>query len=91
MEAGSKVMPGTAIATFVNGRYPRKDGNNHAAIVISVMPSGIWVMDQYSGDEDRKYIAMRLIRVPPPREQKNADGSFRRPSNNALAFFVIER
>ena len=31
----------------------------------------------------------RLIRVPPPREQKFADGTWRDAGNNALAYYVI--
>jgi hypothetical protein len=91
IEAGGKVAKGTAIATFVNGRYPRISTGNHAAIVVSVMASGIWVMDQWASDSTRTTIKRRLIRIPPPRQQKNADGTFRDPSNNALAFYVIEK
>lgn len=91
MEAGSKVVPGTAIATFEKGRYPGRDHDNHAAIVVLVMPSGIWVIDQWKGDARRPYMDKRLIRIPAPRMQRNADGSFRTPSDNALAFYVIER
>jgi hypothetical protein len=90
MEAGAKVAKGTAIATFVNGRYPRINTGNHAAIVVKVMASGIWVMDQWANDK-RPTIQLRLIRIPPPRLQRNPDGSFQDPSNNALAFYVIEK
>ena len=50
LEAGTKVVKGTAIATFENGRYPGRTHDNHAAIVLRVMSSGIWVMDQWKGD-----------------------------------------
>lgn len=63
----------------------------HAAIVLKVMGSGIWVMDQWKGDERRPHIERRLIRVPAPHKQRNADGTFMTPSDNALAFYVIER
>lgn len=88
LELGIKVAKGTAIATFVNGRYPNSPHNNHAAIVLRVMPGGIWVVDQWKG---KSGITARLIRIPPPRKQRNQDGSFMRPSDNALAFYVIER
>jgi len=88
LELGSKVTRGTAIATFVNGRYPNKSHGNHAAIVLRVMPSGIWVVDQWKGKEG---ITARLIRIPPPHQQYNQDGTFKRPSDNALAFYVIEK
>ena len=92
MEAGSsKIARGTAIATFENGRYPGRDHDNHAAIVLKVMGSGIWVMDQWKGDKNRPYIERRLIRIPPPHKQRRADGTFMTPSDNALAFYVIER
>lgn len=88
LELGSTLARGTAIATFENGRYPSKDHGNHAALVLKVMKSGIWVVDQWKA---KPAISARLIRIPPPRQQRNADGSFRNPSDNALAFFVIER
>lgn len=91
MEAGSKVAKGTAIATFENGRYPGRDYDNHAAIVLKVMGSGIWVMDQWNGDKNRPFIERRLIRVPAPHKHRKADGRFMTPSDNALAFYVIER
>ena len=88
LELGVKVARGTAIATFVNGRYPRLDHGNHAAIVLKVMQGGIYVVDQW---KEKGIISARLIRIPPPRQQYNADGTFRHPSDNALAFSVIER
>ncbi|MFZ3289811.1 MAG: BPSL0067 family protein [Telluria sp.] len=91
MEARSKVVKGTAIATFENGHYPGRDHDNHAAIVVKVMGSGIWVMDQWKGDKSRQFIERRLIRIPAPHKQRNADGTFMAPSDNALAFYVIER
>lgn len=91
IEAGRRVEKGTAIATFENGRYPGRDHDNHAAIVLSVLASGIWVMDQWANDKNRPWIERRFIRIPPPHEQRNQDGSFRRPSDNALAYYVIEK
>ncbi|WP_373922528.1 BPSL0067 family protein [Pseudoduganella sp. SL102] len=89
MEAGSSIRRGTAIATFdKNGRYPQRHTGQHAALVVRVMDSGIWVVDQWRNNGGK--ITMRLIRVPPPRKQRNADGSFPNASNNALAFRVIE-
>lgn len=43
-----------------------------------------------SGAKHKAVISARLIRIPPPRQQRNKDGSFRNPSDNALAYFVIE-
>lgn len=88
LDKDARIEVGTAIATFVNGRYPNLPHGNHAAIVLSVMPSGIWVLDQWRG---RPHIQARLILIPPPRMQKNRDGTFMNASNNALAFYVIEK
>jgi hypothetical protein len=88
LELGDKVKRGTAIATFVNGRYPNSAHGNHAAIVLKVMTSGIGVVDQW---QSKGIISARLISIPPPRQQYNRDGSFMRPSDNALAFYVIEQ
>ncbi len=79
---------GTAIATFVNGRYPQQGNTgNHACIFLSHSGAGIWVLDQYrnSGKIIRRHIGI-------PREHaQNPDGSWQNASNNALAFSVIER
>jgi len=93
-----KVIPrGTAIATFQRGRYIQSCATSyvgschHAALLLQAMPGGIWVMDQYTGAENRQLVTRRFIRVPLPREQKFADGSYRNAGNNALAFSVIEQ
>ncbi|MCG2585821.1 BPSL0067 family protein [Massilia sp. TS11] len=78
------------MATFENGRYPNRSRGNHAAIVVSVIGSGIWVVDQWTA-ENRPNIGLRLIKVPPRWKQRNADGSLARPSDNALASHVIEK
>lgn len=88
MEAGSTIRRGTAIATFdKDGRFPRGDSGQHAALVLRVMASGIWVADRW---RSKSNISKRLIRIPPPHRQRNPDGSFPNASNNALAFRVIE-
>ena len=89
MEAGTSIRKGTAIATFdKDGRYPQQRTGQHAALVVRVMGSGIWVVDQWRNNGGK--ITKRLIRIPPPGQQRNADGSFANASNNALAFRVIE-
>lgn len=90
--AGVKVVgsrglqPGTAIATFVDGRYPNKPTGNHAAFFLSYSGSAIWVMDQWKNDDKRPWVASRLIRPG----LKNRDGTLRDPSNAAEAYYVIE-
>jgi hypothetical protein len=74
---------GTAIATFVNGRYPNKPKGNHAALYVSQDKHGLWVVDQYFGSGG---IHKRLLRF----KGKAQDGSFVDPSNNGDAFSVIE-
>ena len=74
-KAGRSIPRGTAIATFENGRYPQRcqtgyEGScHHAALLLSVMPGGIWILDQYIAKE-RPNMQMRFIRVPIPRLQK---------------------
>ncbi len=78
------IKKGTAIATFVNGHYPRQgEGSKHAAIYLSQDLGAIYVIDQWA---KRGKVGARPIRV----KSLNKDGSYYDPSNNALAFFVIE-
>lgn len=79
---------GTAIATFVKGRYPNKATGNHAAIFIRHAGTGIWVMDQWKG---KSVIKPRFIYGPRPGVRRKTDGSWPDASNVADAFFVIER
>lgn len=77
---------GTAIATFVNGRYLSRPHGNHAAFFVREALGGIYVIDQWKS-KDKKEIGQRFLKS----KGKNADGSYRDPSNNADAFSVIER
>ena len=81
----TRISTGTAIATFVNGRYPNHSHGNHAALFVRHGSNGIWVMDQWK-NEKKTLIASRFI----PRKGKNRSGSYITPSDNADAFFVIE-
>lgn len=84
------IARGTAIATFENGRYPRRGAGqgNHAAFFLWHTSDGFWIMDQYRyANPPRLYIGKRFL----PKLGKNKDGSFVNPSNNAEAFSVIER
>jgi hypothetical protein len=76
---------GTAIATFVNGRYANQSHGNHAALFIAHVPGGIVVMDQWKTKKDA-LITSRTIRS----KGKNRNGSYIHPSDNADAFFVID-
>lgn len=80
---------GTAIATFVDGRYPNNGTGNHAALYVSQDAVGIWVVDQWSRSGKIQYRHLRFQgRV------KDAKGKettrYVDPSNNGDAFSVIE-
>ena len=77
------VAVGTALATFVNGRYPNQRHGNHAALYISQDATGVLVMDQWASKQS---VSSRVIRF----KGKNKDGSYKDPSNNADALSIIE-
>lgn len=104
---GAKVMdmtnliPGTAIATFFNGRWPGWRGGNHAAFFVRVSgreggrPDGkiteIVVMDQYhtyAGQTPRPWVTTRKIGIP-PKPYPAIDGH-PNLSNDLHYFYVIE-
>jgi hypothetical protein len=74
---------GTAIATFVNGRYLSLPSGNHAALYVSQDTTGVWVVDQYFGSNG---IHKRLLHF----KGKLPGGGYVDPSNNGDAFSVIE-
>lgn len=80
------ILKGTAIATFVNGKYPNLRTGNHAAFYISQDAGGILVMDQWADDDLKPSISLRYL----PRKGKLAKGGYAFPSNNADAYSVIE-
>ncbi|MRX08436.1 BPSL0067 family protein [Pseudoduganella sp. FT25W] len=79
------IRKGTAIATFNKGRYPNQKHGNHAAFFVRQAVDGIYVMDQWK-DGRKTSISERFLESL----GKNKDGSFKDPSNNADAFYVIE-
>lgn len=89
--AGEKVFgnknlaPGTAIATFVNGRWPGLPRGNHSAFYLSQVPNGIYVIDQWPAKE-KQFISKRFIYA----KKVYADGTYETPSDNAAAFSVIK-
>jgi hypothetical protein len=94
--AGEKVLgnknirPGTAIATFENGRYPSRPTGNHAAFYLRAGPpgDGFWVIDQWKDGTTKKTISARYI--PSRHQPQHRDGTWYRASDNADAFYVIE-
>jgi hypothetical protein len=84
VETSSTIVKGTAIATFVDGKYPNKPHGNHAALYISQDASGITVMEQWTGKKTK--VSSRKL----PFKGKNLQGAYNDPSNNGDAFSIIE-
>lgn len=80
------IQKGTAIATFVNGKYPNHGHGNHAALYVSSDAGGIWVIDQWKGDPKKPKVSKRYLLS----KGKWKDGRYIDPSNNANAFSIIE-
>ena len=76
---------GTAIATFINGKYANHQQGNHAALYMGQTLDGIIVMDQWSGKR-LGIVTSRTLRS----KGQYKNGLHIDPSNNADAFFVIE-
>ena len=82
------IAPGTAIATFDNGRYS-DDGkvSKHAAIFLRADGvNGIVVIDQW---KRARSISSRTIRKAPALVKPDANGRWPFASNIAEAFYVI--
>ena len=79
------IKEGTAIATFVDGRYPNRPHGNHAALYVRQAANGIYVIDQWK-DAGKKDISLRLLTC----KGRDKKGNFKRPSDNADAFYIIE-
>jgi hypothetical protein len=85
VKGNPSITKGTAIATFVNKKYPNLSHGNHAALYVSQDASGIWVMDQWKGDAKKPTVSKRYLR-----SKGEAGGKFVDPCNNADAFSVID-
>lgn len=82
---GGTIKKGTAVATFVKGRYPSGLHGKHAALYIEQEAHGVWVMDQWEGDS-KPTISKRLMYF----KGTTSDGeSYIDPSNNGDALSVI--
>lgn len=81
-----KVVKGTAIATFVDGKYKSLPTGNHAAFFVSQDAKGIWIMDQWADPVRKPKVSKRYL----TRKGKDAKGNFIDASNNADAYTVIE-
>ena len=79
--SGIGIKPGTAIATFFNGRYPNRATGNHAAIYIRHTTSAIYVWGQWANDEKRVGVHERPIYF------RNGTGN---PVDDGDNYYVIE-
>jgi hypothetical protein len=86
------IRPGTAIATFVNERYPDNNTGQHAAFFLrhGAPGTGFWVMDQWKDTPGLKPRPVMSHFLQSKRIKQNSDGSWWYASNNADAFSVIE-
>ncbi len=78
---GSSLAKGTAIATFVNGKYLNLPHGNHAAIYMRQDSNAIYVLDQWVRRGDFHPVSERPIRF------KNGAGS---AVDDGDAYSVIE-
>jgi hypothetical protein len=77
-----EIRSGTAIATFVNGRWPGLKRGNHAAFFLRQGVNGFWVIDQYAA---RQLVQSRFIEI-----RSSRPGQAHSLSDDARAFYVIE-
>jgi hypothetical protein len=90
--AGAAVMgqtslaKGTAVATFVDGKYQSQRTGNHAGFYLRQDVGGFWIIDQWANDLSKPRVSARYLR----RKGKQANAQYVDPSNNADAYSVIE-
>jgi hypothetical protein len=95
LEKGGTILEGTAIATFVNGRFPlptpkEPDAHGHAAFFAGYVRNKdgeifISIVDQYLG----KWPSGAIQERPLKNSGKDPDGNWSDRSNNGRAFSVI--
>jgi hypothetical protein len=87
VEDAGLIVKGTAVATFVDGRYPSHATGNHAGFFIARgAGGGFWIMDQWASDATKPKVSKRFIR----HKGKSESGAYLDPSNNAAAYSIIE-
>lgn len=86
---GSKnLRRGTAIATFTNGKFPRQNTGQHAALFLAYGGvASFYILEQHK--HSGKILRRRLD--IPPHGDRRANGTYPNASNNAAAFSVIEK
>lgn len=86
------MRPGTAIATFVKGRYPNNATGQHAALFLRHGPKGdgFWVMDQWKDKPGQRPRSIEARYIRSQHRAQNKDGTWYWASDNADAFSIIE-
>ena len=83
---GATILKGTAIATFVDGKYPSHGTGNHAGLYVGQDANGITIMDQWADDVKKPTISSRALRFTGPAKK----GHYPDASNNGDAYSVID-
>lgn len=86
VRGNTTIAKGTAIATFVNGKYPNAAHGNHAAFYVSQDATGIKVMDQWTNMKKKPKVSSRVLSF----QGKDRNGKLLDPSNNGDAFSIIK-
>src|SRR4051794_36437831 len=56
-----KIIEGTAIATFVNGKWPGLATGNHSGFYLGQVSNGIYIMDQWPNMTTKPKISKRFL------------------------------
>lgn len=88
MLGNPNIQKGTAIATFVNGKYPTGSQDKHAAFYLKQDANYVYVMYQWAHDKRKPTVSARPLRKKGGMQR---DGTYPDASNNAEAFYIIEK
>lgn len=80
------IAQGTAIGTFVGGKWPMLNTGNHSGFYLGQVSNGIYIIDQWPDDAAKPKISMRFLY----RLGKDKNGNYINPPQNADAFSIIE-
>jgi hypothetical protein len=80
------IAEGTAIATFVGGKWPGLSTGNHSGFYLGQVSNGIYIIDQWPNMMQKPKISKRFLY----RLGKDKNGKFINPTENADAFSIIE-
>ncbi len=80
------IAEGTAIATFVNGKWPGLKHGNHSGFYLGQTSDGIYMIDQWPNMATKRRVSKRFLY----RLGKDKNGNYINPTENADAFSIIE-